>query len=273
MLDRASAKGPLDGRLRGAPLPLGLLLPRRCVAAGGAGRPCARARLRNARADRPRQLCGALEFAHAAKAMGLRPITGCELTVSDEHGCFHVTLLVETRTGYSNLWPLLTARTRPTASSRARRLPVLCDARRGARLPDGLCAPGRARARGDEADRAGALPDALRGVRPGGRAWSSCSGRCGRGDRARNRSPARAGAPALRPARGARPTTCTRTTGGAGALQDALVAIRTHLPLEGLRGRAARQPRARAQDARARWRSCSATCPRPRASRSSWPTG
>src|ERR1700750_1301718 len=54
-------------------------------------------------------LCGALEFAHAAKALGLRPIPGCELTVSDEHGLFHVTLLAETRTGYSNLSRLLTA--------------------------------------------------------------------------------------------------------------------------------------------------------------------
>src|SRR3954462_15858550 len=33
-------------------------------------------------------LCGALEFAHASKALGIRPITGCELTVSDEHGAF-----------------------------------------------------------------------------------------------------------------------------------------------------------------------------------------
>ncbi len=54
-------------------------------------------------------LCGALEFAHAAKALGVRPITGCELTVEDEHGPFHVTLLVETRVGYSNLSQLLTA--------------------------------------------------------------------------------------------------------------------------------------------------------------------
>jgi error-prone DNA polymerase len=54
-------------------------------------------------------LCGALEFAHAAKALGLRPITGCELTVGDEHGIFHVTLLVETRTGYAHLSQLLSA--------------------------------------------------------------------------------------------------------------------------------------------------------------------
>ena len=58
-------------------------------------------------------LCGALEFAHAAKALDLRPITGCELTVSDEHGEFHVTLLVETRVGL--LQPLAAAHRRVRA--------------------------------------------------------------------------------------------------------------------------------------------------------------
>src|SRR5664280_763893 len=50
-------------------------------------------------------LYGSLEFAHAAKALGLRPITGCELTL--ESGS-HVTVLVESRQGYSNLCRLLT---------------------------------------------------------------------------------------------------------------------------------------------------------------------
>jgi error-prone DNA polymerase len=49
---------------------------------------------------------GSLEFAHAAKAFGIRPITGAEVTLSD--GC-HVTLLVETAAGYANLSRLLTA--------------------------------------------------------------------------------------------------------------------------------------------------------------------
>jgi error-prone DNA polymerase len=49
---------------------------------------------------------GSLEFAHAAKHFGVRPITGSELTLADRS---HVTLLVETQQGYSNLCRLLTA--------------------------------------------------------------------------------------------------------------------------------------------------------------------
>jgi len=43
---------------------------------------------------------GSLEFAHAAKRFGVRPITGAELTLVDRS---HVTLLVETAKGYANL--------------------------------------------------------------------------------------------------------------------------------------------------------------------------
>src|ERR671938_718283 len=49
---------------------------------------------------------GSLEFAHAAKAFGVRPITGAEVTLADGS---HVTLLVETAEGYANLCRLLTA--------------------------------------------------------------------------------------------------------------------------------------------------------------------
>ena len=49
---------------------------------------------------------GSLEFAHAAKAFGVRPITGTEVTLADGS---HVTLLVESPRGYSNLCRLLTA--------------------------------------------------------------------------------------------------------------------------------------------------------------------
>src|ERR671924_517507 len=49
---------------------------------------------------------GSLEFAHAAKAFGVRPITGTEVTLADGS---HVTLLVETPRGYANLCRLLTA--------------------------------------------------------------------------------------------------------------------------------------------------------------------
>ncbi len=48
---------------------------------------------------------GSLEFAHAAKAFGVRPITGAEVTLTDGS---HVTLLVRTAQGYANLCRLLT---------------------------------------------------------------------------------------------------------------------------------------------------------------------
>ena len=49
---------------------------------------------------------GSLEFAHAAKELGVRPITGAEVTV--ESGS-HVTLLCESSRGYANLCRILTA--------------------------------------------------------------------------------------------------------------------------------------------------------------------
>jgi error-prone DNA polymerase len=49
---------------------------------------------------------GSLEFAHAAKAVGVKPITGAETTLADGS---HVTLLVESPRGYANLCRLLTA--------------------------------------------------------------------------------------------------------------------------------------------------------------------
>jgi error-prone DNA polymerase len=49
---------------------------------------------------------GSLEFAHAAKDLGVRPITGAEVTLTDTS---HVTLLVESARGYANLCRLLTA--------------------------------------------------------------------------------------------------------------------------------------------------------------------
>ncbi|MDQ3778562.1 MAG: PHP domain-containing protein, partial [Actinomycetota bacterium] len=62
---------------------------------------------------------GSLEFAHAAKAFGVRPITGAEVTLkfggarlqsgSASSGGSHVTLLVQSQRGYANLCRLLTA--------------------------------------------------------------------------------------------------------------------------------------------------------------------
>jgi error-prone DNA polymerase len=49
-------------------------------------------------------LHGAMEFAQAARAWGLRPITGAEITLWNGH---HLTLLCETQRGYANLCRLL----------------------------------------------------------------------------------------------------------------------------------------------------------------------
>jgi error-prone DNA polymerase len=90
-------------------------------------------------------LYGSLEFAHAAKAFGVRPITGAEVTL---RGGAHVTLLVETTQGYSNLCRLLTAAHAGTrVSGRERELldPAL-DIDRLRELNDGLvCLSGCAR--------------------------------------------------------------------------------------------------------------------------------
>jgi error-prone DNA polymerase len=48
---------------------------------------------------------GSLEFAHAAKHFGVRPITGAEVSIT---GDAHVTLLCETQRGYANLCRILT---------------------------------------------------------------------------------------------------------------------------------------------------------------------
>jgi error-prone DNA polymerase len=50
-------------------------------------------------------LHGAMEFAQAAQAAGIAPITGAEITLADGS---HLTLLVESATGYGNLCRLLT---------------------------------------------------------------------------------------------------------------------------------------------------------------------
>jgi len=75
-------------------------------------------------------LYGSLEFAHAAKALGLRPISGCELTLEGPPGRAgsHVTVLVQDRRGYSNLCRLVTrahAHTRPPGRERELRPPAL----------------------------------------------------------------------------------------------------------------------------------------------------
>ena len=50
-------------------------------------------------------LCGALEFARLANSLGIKPISGCELTLTDGS---RLTLLARTRRGYGNMSRLLT---------------------------------------------------------------------------------------------------------------------------------------------------------------------
>ncbi|HEX4307372.1 MAG TPA: PHP domain-containing protein, partial [Solirubrobacterales bacterium] len=78
---------------------------------------------------------GSMEFAHCAKGLGLRPITGAELTIGVDGpktqdclefsahqpgGLAHVTLLVEDSVGYRNLCRLLTAAHAHTRGNTAR---------------------------------------------------------------------------------------------------------------------------------------------------------
>ncbi len=56
-------------------------------------------------------VCGAMEFAHACKGVGVRPIIGCELTVEVPRRMprpVHVTLLVESARGWASLCRLIT---------------------------------------------------------------------------------------------------------------------------------------------------------------------
>jgi error-prone DNA polymerase len=91
-------------------------------------------------------LYGSLEFAHAAKFFGVRPITGAEVTLE---GGAHVTLLAESRRGYANLCRLLTeahAGTRRPGREDREPSPSAVSLERVADLSEGLvCLSGCAR--------------------------------------------------------------------------------------------------------------------------------
>jgi error-prone DNA polymerase len=88
-------------------------------------------------------LYGSLEFAYAAKAFGVRPITGAEMTLASGA---HVTLLVESRRGYSNLCRLLSAAHAETRTRLRDPLPPVLDQALLEELNDGLvCLSGCAR--------------------------------------------------------------------------------------------------------------------------------
>jgi error-prone DNA polymerase len=86
---------------------------------------------------------GSLEFAHAAKAFGIRPITGAEVSLSDGS---HVTLLVESPRGYANLCRLLTAAHAGTRPKPTEPIPPALDRHLFATYNEGLvCLSGCAR--------------------------------------------------------------------------------------------------------------------------------
>ena len=86
---------------------------------------------------------GSLELAHAAKLVGVRAITGAEITL---HGGAHVTVLVESSQGYANLCRLLTAAHAHTRPKEGELLPPSLDPLLLAELNDGLvCLSGCAR--------------------------------------------------------------------------------------------------------------------------------
>src|SRR6476620_9537797 len=88
---------------------------------------------------------GSLEFAHAAKAFGVRPITGAEVTLTDGS---HVTLLVESAPGYANLCRLLTtahAGTRIPGKEQKRLKPALAQEELEQRNEGLVCLSGCAR--------------------------------------------------------------------------------------------------------------------------------
>src|SRR6186997_442970 len=86
---------------------------------------------------------GSLEFAHAAKALGVRPITGAEVTLTDGS---HVTLLVESAQGYANLCRLLTAAHAGTRPKPTEPIPPALDRHLFAAHSEGLvCLSGCAR--------------------------------------------------------------------------------------------------------------------------------
>ena len=163
--------------LRRAALPLGVLVPRRCVASRGARRPGGGARLRGARAHRPRRRLRLARVRARGEVVGLRPITGAEVTL--EGGCARHSARARSR-GLRESLPHPhggARRDTPRREEDRELLPPAVAARdrrraeRGARLPLGLRAGGarrsatRTRPRGSR--RRSAASDSS----------SSCSGR------------------------------------------------------------------------------------------------
>ena len=139
-------------------------------------------------------LHGAMEMAQALKPLGVRPITGAELTLDDGS---HLTLLCETREGYTQ--PLPPDHRRPLADAALGARGLVGAGGAGDRGPAPGPGPARRRAERDAggrgAPRRGArLPVRLRARRRGGRAH-----RARRPPRGRGGGPAPAGRLRARP--------------------------------------------------------------------------
>ena len=209
---------------------------------------------------------GSLEFAHAAKTFGVRPITGAEVTLADGS---HVTLLVRTAAGYANLCRLLTAAHRHTRlpGREAELLPPALDVVLLERNNEGLvCLSGCARY-GLAPARSECGGAARARVRP-----RSVLRRAATSIRARRRPPQRG---AARPGGDAR---CRhrrhRRPARARALARRLAGRarrdpQPHVP-RGKRARAPRQPRVDPARARRRARRASRTTGARSSARSSW---
>ena len=196
-------------------------------------------------------LCGAMEFAQACSDLGVRPILGAELTVDPgpgRSGRVHLTLLVEDATGWANLCRLITEAHAATRDGPGRdplppSLPLgsLLDRNEGL-----VCLSGCA------ARRASPAPGSAAGRGPPRRSRRRLLAGFGRDrfrielqrpfwrrDRARNRHLA-----GLAERLG---VACVATGNvhshdrARAELQDALVAVREHRPLEECRAAAARQ--------------------------------
>ncbi|HSJ18029.1 MAG TPA: error-prone DNA polymerase [Solirubrobacterales bacterium] len=187
-------------------------------------------------------LWGAMEFAHACKGVGVRPITGVELTVEDpgrERNAFHVTLLAEDAAGYRNLCRLVTEAHRGTRPRPDREpLPPSVPLAELERRADGLvCLSGCAR---DGALAKGWASDDGRGAESLGRRLVAAFGKdrfrvelqrpMWRRDRSRNRW--------LESLAERLEVACVATgdvhahAAARARLQDALVAVRLHARLE-----------------------------------------
>ena len=167
--------------VRRAPRRLGLLVPAGLLAARGPRRARGRARLRRrwrswiATASR-----GAPRFFKAARAAGIRPIVGAELSLDGRAAPCRSSSRASA--GYRNLCRLITAHEGGRAEGRGRARPRALDGR-----TDGLVAlAGRRDARRSARHRTG-WPPILAGLRPRPASSSTCSATAGASRKRRTR--------------------------------------------------------------------------------------